>query len=148
MPGKGLDNPLDPEGNRDPWSKYKWWILAGLALLMAGGAGVLLRKPTVAAAGAAPAPGDLPARRADADPAYPAAGHAGAATQQAQLLAALKEELFALETERLQNRIDEAEYRNEKAALETVLRRALNRAAGHAPGPSAEPPVPVTEARV
>ena len=43
------------------------------------------------------------------------------------LLAAMKEELFALETDKLQGRLSEAEYAEQKAALEVVLRRALAR---------------------
>jgi hypothetical protein len=115
-PGKGLDNPLDPNGNRDPWGKYKWWILSALALLLAIAAGILLRKSPIAGA-------------ASADP-YPPAPIAPASpvTQHQQLLQALKEEMFALETERLQNRIAEPDYVAQKAALELILRRALGRA--------------------
>jgi hypothetical protein len=113
-PGKGLDNPLDPNGNRDPWGKYKWWILSGLALLLAIAAGVLLRKPTAATAAADPCPPPSPI------PPSPA-------TQQDQLLQTLKEEMFALETERLQNRIAEPDYLAQKSALELILRRALGR---------------------
>ena len=48
-PGKGLGNPLDPNGTHEPVStKYKWWILGGLGLLLVAAAGVLLRKPAVA----------------------------------------------------------------------------------------------------
>ena len=43
------------------------------------------------------------------------------------LLAALKEELFAVETDRLQGRLSESEYVEQKTALEIVLRRALLR---------------------
>jgi hypothetical protein len=43
------------------------------------------------------------------------------------LLTALKEELFAVETDRLQGRLTEPEYAETKAALEVVLRRALVR---------------------
>jgi len=43
------------------------------------------------------------------------------------LLAAMKEELFSLETDRLQGRLSESEYVEQKAALELVLRRALLR---------------------
>jgi hypothetical protein len=43
------------------------------------------------------------------------------------LLAALKEELFALETERLEGKLTEAEYAELKSAFEVVLRRALAR---------------------
>ena len=107
MPGKGLDNPLDPNGTRDPWSKYKYWILAGLVFLLAGAAGVLLRKP-------APLPeGYVPPQ--------------GPANEEDRMLMALKEELFALETERLQGSIPDADYAAQKAAIETVLRRALAR---------------------
>jgi len=107
-PGKGLDNPLDPNGDREPLSKYKWWILGGLALLLAAAAGVLLRKPTT--------------------PAITPSTPTTPATQNAQLLHVLKEELFALETDRLQSRISDTDYAEQKAALELILRRALNRA--------------------
>jgi len=107
-PGGGLGNPLDPEGKDDPWAKYKWWILGLLGLAMAVGAGVMLKNgPQTATAAAASGP--------DA------------------LLAAMKEELFALERDKLQGRLNEAEYAEQKTALETVLRRALlrsERAAG------------------
>jgi hypothetical protein len=43
------------------------------------------------------------------------------------MLATLRDELFALETDRLQGRISEAEYLEQKAALEVVLRRSLAR---------------------
>ncbi len=120
--GRGLNNPLNEGGDRDPWSKYKWWILAGLALLLAGAAGVLLRKPGDRVGG-----GTLP----PADPGSPHTGpgtHAPAANTHNALLAALKEELFALETERLQRHITEPDYREAKSALELILRRALMRA--------------------
>ncbi len=42
-PGGGLGTPLDPEGTNDPWAKYKWWILGGLGLVMAVGAGIMLK---------------------------------------------------------------------------------------------------------
>lgn len=119
-PGGGLGNPLDESGNRDPWAKYKWWILSGLAVLLAAAAGVLLRKPaaagTVATTGPQPPLGPLPSV-----PQTPQ-------TQSAQLLQALKEEMFALETEHLQQRISNEDYLAQKAALELVLRRALQRA--------------------
>jgi hypothetical protein len=113
-PGVGLNNPLDSEGDLEPWSKYKGWILGGLVLLLAGGAGLVLKaKPAAGAMGAA------------AVPVSPAAG-SGA------LLQALKDELFALETDRLAGRLTEAQYAEQKAALEVVLRRALGRVEGAA----------------
>jgi hypothetical protein len=103
-----LGVPLDPEGANDPWAKYKWWILGGLGLVMAVGAGIMLKNgpPQVAA---------------------PAVSGSGAATAGDSLLAAMKEELFALETDRMQGRLTETDYVEQKAALEVVLRRALMR---------------------
>lgn len=110
-PGGGLGNPIDPEGTNDPWAKYKWWILGGLGLLLAAGAGVMLKRAPESASGI------LPGGQTAGGQGSP---HGGS-------LAALKEELFSLETDRLQGRIPEAEYMEHKAALETVLRRVLAR---------------------
>jgi hypothetical protein len=113
-PGGGLGTPIDPGGTNDPWAKYKWWILGGLGLAMAVGAGIMLKNgpaPTVAVA-------------------LPAGGYAGGGVAMpvgGSLLAAMKEELFALESDRLQGRLTESEYVEQKAALEVVLRRALQR---------------------
>jgi hypothetical protein len=126
-PGGGLGNPLDEGGNRDPWGKYKWWILSGLAVLLAAAAGVLLRKP---AAGSAAA--NLPPVDPTRGPA-PAAYAPTPQTHSAQLLQVLKEEMFALETDHLQQRISEEDYVAQKAALELVLRRALARSGSNEP---------------
>jgi hypothetical protein len=115
-PGKGLDNPLDPDANRDPWGKYKWWILSGLALILAAGAGLLLKKPTPEAATALGTP----------------VMHAPVSSPQlhsAQLLTVLKEEMFALETDRLQGKISDEDYAQTKGALEHILTRALKKSA-------------------
>ncbi|HEV2576965.1 MAG TPA: carboxypeptidase regulatory-like domain-containing protein [Acidobacteriaceae bacterium] len=116
-PGGGLGNPLDEGGNRDPWAKYKWWILSGIAVLLAAAAGVLLRKPAApsAVATGSHAAGPLPL------------SPQGMQTHSTQLLQALKEEMFALETDHLQQRISDEDYVANKAALELVLRRALQR---------------------
>ncbi len=111
-PGGGLGVPIDPEGNNEPWAKYKWWILGGLGLMMAAGAGFMLTGNQ--RTGKAPVGGLAPV--APFTPAGPDS-----------LLAAMKEELFALETDRLQGRLSEGEYVEQKAALEVVLRRALMR---------------------
>jgi hypothetical protein len=107
-PGGGLGTPIDPSGNDDPWAKYKWWILGGLGLAMAAGAGIMLK--------------GTPAK-----PAFAGASPAMTPTGANAALAALKEELFAVETDRLQGRMTDAEYAEQKAALEVVLRRALLR---------------------
>jgi hypothetical protein len=116
-PGGGLGNPIDPEGTNDPWAKYKWWILGGLGLVLAAGAGFMLKTPkTVVPTGGTTA---VPVPLAPA-------GRPG----QGFLLEALKDELFAIETERLQGKLSDAQYVELKGALETVLRRALARNEG------------------
>jgi hypothetical protein len=117
-PGGGLGNPLDAEGTRDPWAKYKWWILSGLAVLLAAAAGVLLRKPSAGAV--------EPVQRVNPTEPLPRAAQAPQ-THAAQLLQALKEEMFALETDHLQHRVSDEDYVAEKAALELILRSALQR---------------------
>jgi hypothetical protein len=109
-PGGGMSNPINTP---DPLSKYKWWILGGLALLLAAAAAFLLRKP---------APGVVAGTGAVAAPAFvsPAVGNSA-------LLNALKEEIFALESDKIAGTVTPADYAELKAALETVLKRALNR---------------------
>ena len=124
-PGGGLGNPLDPEGKDDPWAKYKWWILGALGLAMAVGAGIMLKNgPQGSSAPVTPGTISVVVSGGDA------------------LLSAMKEELFVLESDRLQGRLSEAEYAEQKNALEVVLRRALLRTehstnASNAAGPDA-----------
>jgi hypothetical protein len=94
QPGGGMANPINTP---DPLSKYKWWILSVLVLLLAAGAAFMLRTPATGATG------------------------------NAALLNALKEEIFALESDKVAGKITAAEYAELKAALETVLKRALKR---------------------
>jgi hypothetical protein len=115
-PGGGIAPPINTP---DPLSKYKWWILGGLGLLLAAIAAFLLRKPANAGAGMpAGAAAGIPA--AYTTPATPAAKNAA-------LLNVLKEELFALESERIAGTLAQNEYAEQKAALETVLKRALKK---------------------
>jgi hypothetical protein len=120
-PGGGLGNPIDTP---DPLQKYKYWILSGLALLLVVAAAFFLRaKPAAVAAGAGGIGATGPGTGAMPSPPTPSpmGGHSGS------LMAGLKEELFALETERLEGKLTEAEYAEQKAALEQVLKRALSR---------------------
>jgi hypothetical protein len=48
-------------------------------------------------------------------------------TQRHNLLNSLKEELFALESDRAKGNVGEVEYAAHKQALEAIIRRALNR---------------------
>jgi hypothetical protein len=118
QPGGGIGAPINTP---DPLSKYKWWILGGLALLLSAGAAFLLRKPAGGAATAA----SVPAVHQSAIPAYqPTASPAGKSTA---LLNVLKDELFAIESEKIAGTLPPEEYAKVKAALETVLARALKR---------------------
>ncbi len=105
-PGGGLGVPIDTP---DPLDKYKWWILGGLGLVFAVGAGFLMSKPGAGNA---------------AEPVEPSAAPPSGG---GSLLTALKDELFSLETDRLQGKLTESEYEQQKQALELVLRRALGR---------------------
>ena len=118
-PGGGIGVPINTP---DPLSKYKWWILGGLALLMATAAAFLLRKPVPAPAGgpAVYEPGFAAAPVFAAPPTSPAAKNTA-------LLNALKDELFALESEKLSGTLSAEEYAESKAAFEIVLKRALKR---------------------
>jgi hypothetical protein len=129
-PGGGIGEPINTP---DPLSKYKWWILGGLALLLAAAAAFLLRKPAGAPV-SAPPPAVQPAlqpttmtsaARASSAPVY--TSPSSPQSQNTALLNALKEELFALESEKLSGTITPAEYAEIKPALEVVLKRALKR---------------------
>jgi hypothetical protein len=116
-PGGGLGPPIDAP---DPLDKYRWWILGGFALVLAGGAVYIAKRPQPARAGYA----DV-----DDEPEEPAAPvkrrPAGGSNM---LLEALKEEIFQLEVEHKQGRISQAEYEKAKSALDQTLERAIKRA--------------------
>ena len=129
-----------PIGTPDPLQKYKWYILSGLGLALVIAAAFMLRaKPGQAsllvAAEPSPLTPTLPpgvkatAIRAQTIPAAPANGAAQKAGTTSGTLAALKEELFQIETERLEGKITDAEYAEHKGALEVLLKRALAREA-------------------
>lgn len=129
-PGGGLGVPIDTPG---PLQKYRWWILSGIGLILVVAAAFLLRGQPAPAGGApaVPEPSPLtptvvtPEDIAEAGTLSVPAARAPANTP--TLLQALKEELFALETERVEGMVTEEQYAETKAALEVVLRRALKR---------------------
>ena len=125
-PGGGLGNPIDTP---DPLSKYKWWILGGLALVLVAVAAFLLRKPTGAVSAAPTAAADGAASPL-APPSAASATHFAATNGRSRnqlLLDALKEELFSIESEKIAGTLSADEYAEVKPALEIVLRRALKR---------------------
>ncbi|HUR36535.1 MAG TPA: hypothetical protein VM009_01875 [Terriglobales bacterium] len=92
-PGGGIGTPINTP---NPLSKYQWWIIGGVALLLvAGAAFTISAKPAES----------------------PVAGP----------LDVLKEEMFHLESDRLQGKISDDEYAKAKAALDVVMKRALQR---------------------
>lgn len=129
-PGGGLGNPIDTP---DPLQKYKWWILSGLAILLVIAAAFFLRaKPGQSQAIAEPVPSPLlptPTAAGSYIGNAPVSSSTNHMTNNNALLAALKDELFALESERVEGKLSDTEYAELKSALEVVLRRALTRQA-------------------
>jgi hypothetical protein len=134
-PGGGIGEPINTP---DPLSKYKWWVLGVIMLLLATVAGFLLRRPATATAGApVPAPSSplMPTRMTPSAPRVPSAmAHANiqayaSGDHGTTLLNVLKEEMFAIESEKLSGTITPEEYAEQKAALEAVLKRALRKKA-------------------
>lgn len=104
-PGGGIGEPINTP---DPINKYRWWILSGVALLLAiGGAFTIAGSRNTSTQTAVPGP--------------------------ANLRDALKEELFQLEADRLEGRLSQEEYARLKAAFDAVLQRSLSR---NAPPPA------------
>lgn len=143
-PGGGIGQPINTP---DPLSKYKWWILGAMFLGLSAVAGFLLRRPAggaaVADGGTVPVaipvsnPASKASRRAAgvaaaapiATPNYsaPSTAPISPGSHNATLLAVLKEEMFSIESEKLSGSITLSEYREQKNALETVLKRALRK---------------------
>ena len=119
-PGGGLGN---PEGSPGPLDKYKWWLIGAIALIFVGGVWFAMSKPATPEERAALATAAAVPSAAMATP------HAGPSRSagQGSLLDVLKDELFRLETDRLEGRITAERYAEVKLALETVLRHALER---------------------
>lgn len=121
-PGGGLGVPVDPSDSNSPLSKYKWWIVGGLGLALAAGAGVMLKgAPAAGTPAAVPIPGGD--SRSEAAKSSVAAASGGSAS----MLQTLKDELFELETDRIAGRLTAEQYAEQKAAFDVVLRRALSK---------------------
>jgi len=168
-PGGGIGKPI---GTHDRLTKYKWWILGGLTLLLAVAAVYLLRgrggsaeesvvpqsvrssepesrpmrpepesrpmrsepesRPMQVPWSIAPAREYTPPQRHVPEPVatgshYGAAGNSTTAGGKAALFAFLKDELFAIESERLSGTLSQEEYAGIRMGLEAVLKRALKK---------------------
>lgn len=121
-PGGGMATPIDTP---DPLTKYKWWIIGGLALALAGGAGFLLSKPQGSVSSAA---STAEVNTTNASALYSQPG-VPAHTAPAALLQVLRDELFTLESEKLTGKVDAEQYSRLKSALEIILQNALERQA-------------------
>ncbi len=123
-PGGGLGVPIDTP---DPLAKYKYWILAGLGLALVIAAAFLLRKPAGSVVVAAPGPNPaLPTQAAAHAPIHAPIPAAPVSPARAQM-DHIKEELFTLESEKISGKISPEDYAEARAALETVLKRAMAR---------------------
>jgi hypothetical protein len=118
-PGGGLGPPIDAP---DPLEKYRWYILGGFGIMLAGGAVYVARRSR-----AIPVP-DFGASETEL-PAPTRVGKTKSAGHSTMLLEALKEEIFQLEVEHKQGRISQQEYDKAKAALDQTLERAVRREA-------------------
>jgi hypothetical protein len=116
-PGGGMAPPIDAP---DPLHKYRWWLLGGLAAALVAGAFYMMGRPA-----APPQPATV-ARIAHTGSPELLARSAGPRGSNS-LLETLKEELFQLESERLQGHIAQTEYDQAKAALDLIIKRALAR---------------------
>ena len=115
-PGGGLGR---PEDTPDPLHAYRWWIIGGLAAALVVGAIVVInQKPR----------SGVPVPPANSNATVPTVRSVASPQSRGLLLEAMKEELFQLETERLQGKISETEYQQAKAALDLTMKRAISRA--------------------
>ncbi len=116
-PGGGLGPPIDAP---DPLEKYRWYILGGFGVVLAGGAVYIAKRSRSVAV---PDFGPVDVEVSEVPPTKPKP-----IDRSAMLLEALKEEMFQLEVEHKQGRISQQEYQRAKSALDQTLERALKRA--------------------
>jgi len=118
-PGGGLGPPIDAP---DPLEKYRWYILGGFAIVLAGGAIYIARRsPAAPVPDFAPSDVQLPESPRGMKP------KSKPADRSTLLLEALKEEMFQLEIEHKQGHISQQEYEKAKTALDQTLERAVKR---------------------
>jgi hypothetical protein len=140
-PGGGLGPPIDAP---DPLQKYRWFIIIGFVIALAGGAFYVTtrQRAAMATAGDGPSATDYelpeqprpvtprvskPSAPAPATRVAPAAVAPSGGARSSMLLEALKEEIFQLELEHKQGKISQQEYEKAKAAFDGTLERAIKR---------------------
>lgn len=122
-PGGGIGTPI---GSPDPMTSYKWWIIGALSLMLVAAAAFYLRRPLTSPAATSEAAFEArPTPTVRPSVASGVTYNVPATTTNSTLLNILKEELFAIESEKISGTISASEYAEVKAGLEAVLKRAL-----------------------
>jgi hypothetical protein len=98
-----------------------WFIVGALVILIGGGAFVMWRKSAAARAAAQDPKAAKAASKARVQ------AQSQAAKPQSDMLDVLKDELFQLETDRVNGKISQEEYEKSKAGLDTLFRRQMKR---------------------
>lgn len=113
--------PASPPSSSAGTSGVLWFVVSALVILIGGGVVVLWRRGATAKADPN-VKSAKPAARARAQaPSQPAKSEPG------DMLEVLKDELFQLETDRLNGKITQEEYEKTKAGLDTLFRRQMKR---------------------
>jgi hypothetical protein len=97
-----------------------WFAIGAIVLLIGGGAFVLWRKTAAGKAARNPRAAKATSKRAPAQ-------RQAAKPPQGDMLEVLKDELFQLETDRMNGNISQEEYEKSKAGLDTLFRRQMKR---------------------
>jgi hypothetical protein len=152
-PGGGIGNPNSED---DALSKYKWWIVGILVFVLIAAAALLLRRQPVSKkvddeetaeiesttetqtdwrtpspmppASVVPSYSERPERitpQFQSAVVQPVAQHA--ILSNASLLNSLKDELFSIETDKLNGLMNDTEYAEAKFAIDVLLKRALKK---------------------
>ncbi len=131
-PGGGIGAPIDTP---DPLTKYKWWILSFLTVLLIAASAYFLRKkeavapvleiqPSPPVAASIPVPAFV--RTAVSRP-VPSPVAAARESTDTGLLNLLKDEIFSIESEKLSGKLPEEEYARIKIGLDALLKRLISR---------------------
>ncbi len=145
-PGGGIGNPNEGE---NPLAKYQWYIIGGLVLILFIGVFILLRRSPAKQADEeesavasessqewsepahmAPTPSVVPAYTERITPQFQSAVAQPAAqvvSSSATFLNALKDELFSIETDKLNGLLSDNEYGEAKFAIDVLLKRTLKK---------------------
>ncbi|HET7871825.1 MAG TPA: hypothetical protein VFL42_04895 [Terriglobales bacterium] len=119
-PGGGLGAPND---NPDPLSGARWYIIIAMALALVGGTVWLVRRSRTSGEHN----GSDGISEPPAAPAPSRAAQAKTNPRTGSMLDAIKDELFQLESDRLQGTISQQEYEDAKRGLESLLRRHMKK---------------------